>query len=262
MRSQLSAGLKALKPFCRKSLAVMRRGGVREVRNTGFESVSEEMRSGLDGPVNGRIVGEHERGEIELPIKRVGVDQPGEVFGDELVHDLGLSIALRMIGGGNCVLNFEERIQFVGKVGAKFFSPVGDNFKRQAVTADPAVEDGIADRGRLLVGQSQDLRVFVEGIGNAKNIFLARFRRAKRTKEIRVDALIRRRALRKRMEDIGCRAIVGADELAPLASTEFAGDILIHTRPVVGLEDAFLGLGDTTMTCEETTMGLVDDVGH
>lgn len=36
----------------------------------------------------------------------------------------------------------------------------------------------------------------------------------------------------------------------------------VHTGPVVGLEDAFLSFGDTTVTGEEAAVGLVDDRGY
>ena len=208
-----------------------------------------------------RIVSKHERRKIQFPVEGVGVDEAGKVFGNEFVHYLGLCVALRMIGGSGCVLNFEEFEEFVRYFSAKFFTVVSYYFERHAVPTYPSVEDGITYSGGFFIGKRENFRVFVECIGNAEDEFLAGLRCTKRAEEVSVNALIGGRTLRQRMEDVCRRGVVFTDELALLARFKVFGYIFGHIRPVITLENAFLRFGNTAVAGEEAAMGLFDHIG-
>jgi hypothetical protein len=175
---------------------------MRKMRNSGLNSEVEEVRSRFGGSVNRCVICEHERRKIQFPVEGVLLDYACEVFGDEFVEDLGLSITLRMVRGGGCVLDLEECIEVVGDFSGKFLAVVGDDFLREAVAANPTVEDGIADRGSFFVGKCQNFGVLVECIGDAEDVLFAGFGGAKRAEEISVYALIGGRALWQGVQDM------------------------------------------------------------
>ena len=167
LRGQLTTQLKPLEPLGREGLAIMRRRGVRKVRHAGLHAERQEVWRGFSGAVHRRVVGQHERRKIKFPIQSVGINKAGEVFGNEFIHDLSLGVTLRVIRGGGGMLNFEESIQFVSELSTKFLTTVGDDFKRKTITTDPTIEDSIADRSSLLVGEGEDFGVFMKGIRDA-----------------------------------------------------------------------------------------------
>jgi hypothetical protein len=204
-----------------------------KVRRPGLHPEREEVGSGLGGAVYRGVISEHQWREVKLPVEGVLLDDAGEVFGDEFVHDLRLRVALRMVRRGSGVFDLEEAVQFVRDLSGKFFAVVGDDFLWKTVTADPSVEDGVTDSGGLLIREGQNLGVFVESIRDTQDVFLAGFGGPERPEEIGVNALIGGRTLRKRVKDVRRRAIVLAGVEAALAGAEVLGNVSVHTRPIV-----------------------------
>ena len=160
---------------------------------------------------------------------RVSESTRREVFGDELIHNLSLGVTLWMIrrGGGVPIL----RSSYASFAQNPYH--VSDDFKRKTITTNPTIKGSIADSSSLLVGEGEDFRVLMKGICDAQNIFLAGFRCFERTKEIRVDTLVRRGALRKRVKNVRFRVIICAYKLTTLTGQEVSGDVGVHTGPVI-----------------------------
>jgi hypothetical protein len=154
----------------------------------------------------------------------------------------------------------QQFVEFSREVVAKFATLVCHNFKRNQVSADPPVEDGLADGGGLLVGQGDKLDVLCEGISDCEDVTFTSSKVTKRPEQICKYFLIRLGWLRQRREECRSRTVIVSADLTFVTGFEMISDHGIHAWPAITLENPFFCFVDSVMSCEEVTVCILENV--
>ena len=69
----------------------------------GFQAVGNLERGSLNGAMVASVVREHESRNINFPVEGGLIDESCQIFGDGLIANLCLTVALGVVAGGGCV---------------------------------------------------------------------------------------------------------------------------------------------------------------
>ena len=69
----------------------------------GFQAVGNRERGSLNGSMVASVVSEHESRNINFPVEGGLIDESCQIFGDGLVANFCLTVALGVVAGSGCV---------------------------------------------------------------------------------------------------------------------------------------------------------------
>jgi hypothetical protein len=80
----------------------------KERRKPSFTAVREEKWRSLDGAMVTGVVSKHESRNVDLPVQGRVINKRSQVFGDGLVADFCMAVALRMVAGSGEMSNIQQ----------------------------------------------------------------------------------------------------------------------------------------------------------
>ncbi len=167
------------------------------------------------------------------------VDKRAEVLGDRFVEHLCLTVALRVVRSGGQVRSPNQLPEFILKFVAKLFSFVSEDFDWYTVSAEPFVKQGFGHGGGFFVWNGDNFRVLGEGVGDRENVLLVASGGDQRPELVSVNSLIWFCRLGNRLQQ---RMSFGSlfPDLTSVAGLDVLINVLVHSRPPVGLKESFL----------------------
>ncbi len=133
------------------------------------------------------------------------------------------------------------------------------NFQWNGVSADPPVEDGLADGWGFLVGQGDEFDVLGESVGDCQDVPFASSEVTKRSKKVCMDPLIRLCRLRQRRQECRSWTVIISADLAFVTGFQVVTNVGIHARPIVTLKNVFFCLVNAVMASEEVAVCFLKD---
>ena len=148
---------------------------------------------------------------------------------------LSLTVALRVVRARGRLSDFEQLEEFIAELRTELFSLISDEFQRATEATNPAIEDCFGDHAGLLRGGNHQLHVFSEGICHGQDVSLVCDRGFQRSKQVRMDSLLRLGALGQGREQMGGVWELAAADLALVALLDVLLNVSFHSRPEIAL---------------------------
>ena len=130
--------------------------------------------------MEGRVVAEHQRREVVLPVQRGVIGEGAEVLCNGLVCYLSLAVALRVVGCRRTVVGLHQLEQILSQFRAEFLALVRDDFQRDPKPAEPPLKNGLSYSGGFFIGQRHKFHVLGKGICHTKHVLFVVPRRPQR----------------------------------------------------------------------------------
>ena len=162
-----------------------------------------------------------------------------------------------MVRSGGQVRSSNQLPEFILKFVAKLFSFVSEDFDWYTVSAEPFVKQGFGYGGGFLVRNGNNLGVLGEGVGDCENVLFVAAGGDQWPEQVRVNSLIRFCRLGHRLQQ---RVSFGSlfPDLASVAGLDVLINVLVHSRPPVGLKESFLCFVHPIVTGEGRSVGVFD----